>query len=229
MSQFSFLSDITIAEPKQAATRGSSKIPKLEAGIRFYKKGAVELSDVVVRTTNATDAMDVFFSHDWVQYPKTEKNFLIIHFGDSKKADIKKVGNSTFVKEELWPKLVEEFGLGEAKYADFNLESVDSISLEVALLPKKVQRGVSKGDITFIQRKDAILIPLSIVGSETQDDSVPDTNVEDKDSPADLPVDPSDSPVDPSNTSVESSNPPADSPVDPNWVKPGEEDIRKDM
>lgn len=87
-------------------------------------------------------------------------------------------GASTFGKTALVDMLASAYGVdwSTAKYVDLKVElDIPMVSeSDVYHLPKLVARGENKGKATYVRRELINIFPLSVVATETSEDSAPD-------------------------------------------------------
>ena len=172
-----FLSNMEVAAPEMPAKRSQGGTP-INGAMRIRKAGKVEFSDDF-RTLVNEKWLDLFFSHNWLQYDKANPNILFLCINDEEKpakADVKSEGTSVYVKEYLWAEAAEVFGFDpELSFVDLVLEDAE-LPVPIALLPKRIQRGEEKGNMTYTKRENITLKVLSIAPEflpGTGDEEVP--------------------------------------------------------
>lgn len=159
----SFLSNMEVAAAPEKAARIQTQLP-INGDIRIHRTGKISFSENFAAIVGEK-WLDIFFAHDWVQYDKTQPNVCFINISNDEKpakADVKSAGTSVFVKNEFWKGASEFFGFdAELSFVDMLMEDVE-VKVPIALIPKKVQRGVDKGNITYVQRENVTLQPLTV-------------------------------------------------------------------
>lgn len=157
----SFLSNLTITAPEAKARTVRSGIP-LEGSIRIRKTGKIEFSEEFRKQVNG-NWIDLFFAHKWLQYDMTKPNVMFVNItteNNRAKADVKVEGISSFIKELFWAEAASTLGFDpELSFVDLQVVNMD-VFVPIALLPKTVQRGDEKGNVTYVQREKATLYPV---------------------------------------------------------------------
>ncbi len=181
----SFLQNLTITAPEPKAKAVRTGIP-MEGEIRIRKTGKIEFSDEFRKRVNG-NWIDLFFAHKWLQYDIKQPNVLFLNITTEEnraKADVKAEGISAFVKESFWAEAAATMDFDpELAFVDLKVVNME-VPVPIALLPKTVQRGEEKGNVTYVQREKVTLNPVVLcelftgIESSTKDENDPVANTQ---------------------------------------------------
>ena len=196
----SFLKDVKVKphETKTVAPVTVSKNPT-EADMRVYANGSIYPRDAFVIKHNleytskegVSNGLDVFSSEDWagVDLEKpllfcavVPKNLPKVSLWskctyDEKgepKSSVMTQGANSFIKAEFMVLLTNAYGVdwSVTKYVDIKVAEEHKLVSPngIVAVPKLVSRGVSKGELTAVIRKDIDVMPLVITHVEKVED-----------------------------------------------------------
>jgi signal recognition particle subunit SEC65 len=189
---FNFLNDIKLATIQSAPKTkgGPAKINRIPEGlaIRVYKDGRVYPSDSAVEQFNLEYlnkdseelqlGFDIVNSNNWTQYPSEAPSVLFLSpvaktapkvdlFGSVRynedgtpKNTVKEQASKN---EDLLNAVQDIFGIVVEDYVDLQFITDNTLTVEVAYLPKTVARGPEKGQIKTERRENVVMYPMSLI------------------------------------------------------------------
>jgi len=138
MINLDFLSnlDVTPADELVKTKKPTFTKTPIEGDFRIFRKGAIAFTEAFAAQVG-DKWIDVVFSTDWLQYPAGQPAIAFININSEEKpakADIKKDGTVTYIKERFLALSTELWGIDweNLAYVDFKLESPE-VKVPIAL------------------------------------------------------------------------------------------------